>query len=232
MRGKALVLAKSSIYENLGGNMQNKGLFISFEGIDGSGKSAMMRKVAKWLVENGFHVFSTREPGGTHQGRELRKMLLHSEVGGMDDVSETLLFALDRAFHCQRTIKPALTAGKVVLSDRFSDSTLAYQGGGRGMDISALQSLNSFATSGLEPDITILLDIDPEVAQCRLSDGKDRMEQENIDFFCRVAKAYRQLASENPTRIKVIDASSDMEAVFKDILTVIQPLLQGGENNG
>ncbi len=202
-----------------------KGLFITFEGIDGSGKSTMLKKLAAHIQGLGLDVVCTREPGGSRLGRELRRLLLDSAYGSLDQRTETLFFAADRACHCTETIVPALAAGKIVLSDRYTDSTLAYQGGGRGLDPDLLQQLNAFATNGLQPDLTLLFTVGGETALLRQGRSKDRMEREDTDFFQRVAQAYCQLAAAEPARIRVIDGELSPGRVFSQVLAEVAPFL-------
>lgn len=204
-----------------------KGLFITFEGIDGSGKSTMLKKLAAHLRGLGLGVVCTREPGGSRLGRELRRLLLDSAYGSLDQRTETLFFAADRASHCAETIVPALAAGKIVLSDRYADSTLAYQGGGRGLDLALLRQINAFAADGLQPDLTLLFTVGLETALRRQGRGKDRMEQEDTAFFHRVAQAYCQLAEAEPGRFRVIDGELGQEKVFAQVLAAVDPFLAG-----
>lgn len=204
----------------------SRGLFITFEGIDGCGKSTMLKKLAAHLRAMGLDPLCTREPGGSELGRKFRALLLDSAPGSFDQRTETLFFAADRACHCAQVIEPALAAGRIVLCDRYADSTLAYQGGGRGQPLAELRALNAFAINGLHPDLTLLLDIDPALALLRRDDRRDRMEQEDMDFFRRVADGYRQLAQEEAPRIRIIDAAPGKEQVFAAVLQAVEPLLK------
>ncbi len=203
----------------------SKGKLITFEGIDGCGKSTMLHLAEQELLAKGFAVVATREPGGSDFGRAFRKMLLDSELGQIDERTETLLYGADRARHVETVIKPALAQGKIVLCDRYQDSTLAYQGGGRGLDLTLLQTLNRFATAGLEPDRTFFLQFPPQRMHTRLRGEKDRLEQEDLQFFVRVDQQYQKLAIEDPQRISVIDATGDITTVFSQIKTQIGELL-------
>lgn len=196
---------------------KKRGLFITMEGIDGCGKSLMSKLLADWLQEEGYSLVLTREPGGSKLGQRLRRFLLDEETGLIGREAEALLFAADRAQHVADVIRPALEAGQIVLCDRYADSTLAYQGGGRGMDKDFLQRLNDFATASLQPDLTLLLNISLEQSLGRRSQSPDRMEKEDKLFYDAVASAYQQLAAENPHRIKVIDASLAPEEVFAEV---------------
>jgi len=207
----------------------SQGLFITFEGIDGCGKSTMLKKLAAHLQGRGLEVVCTREPGGSKVGRELRRLLLDGEIGSLDHRTETLFFAADRACHGAEVIAPALAAGRIVLSDRYADSTLAYQGGGRGLDMDALGRINAFAMNGLTPDLTLLLDLQPETALFRQGRAKDRMEREDAAFFQRVAQAYRDIAAAEPERVRLVDARPSIAEVFGEILRIVEPLLMAKE---
>jgi len=196
---------------------KKKGLFITMEGIDGCGKSLMADLLAAWLQEEGYSLLLTREPGGSKLGQRLRQVLLDEDLGLIGREAEALLFAADRAQHVADVIRPALDAGKIVICDRYADSTLAYQGGGRGMDKDFLQRLNDFATSSLQPDMTLLLRISLEQSMGRRSQSPDRMEKEDKLFYAAVASAYQELAEAYPYRIKVIDASRAPEEVFAEV---------------
>ena len=206
-----------------------QGVFITFEGIDGSGKSLLQNMVAGWLEEQGYDVITTREPGGSQLGQALRQQLLESNFTSLDPYSETLLFLADRSRHVEEIIKPALDSGKIVLSDRFIDSTIAYQGGGRGLDINQLKTLNDFAIRGCKPDLTVYFYVSIAKALSRQDSTKDRMEQENISFFENVAAIYEDLANEEPKRIKRIDGSADRYQVLDLVKPVISELLKTKE---
>lgn len=207
----------------------DKGLFISFEGIDGCGKTTMLRQTAQWLEQSGRRVLCTREPGGSELGRELRRVLLEDNGLKLDQRTETLFFAADRAWHCHQVIGPALERGEIVLCDRYADSTLAYQGGGRGLDMDELRSVNALAMAGLLPDLTLLLDIDIDTALKRRKGGPDRMESESRLFFERVAATYRELAIKEPQRFYMIDAAQPPELVLEQIKRRIALMLPEGE---
>lgn len=204
-----------------------KGLFITFEGIDGCGKSLMAKKTASWLKSRGCDVLSTREPGGSELGKSIRKLLLNSAFGSINERSEAFFFAADRADHCSSVILPALESGKVVICDRFMDSTIAYQCYGRGISLDIMKQINDFAVNGLIPDRTILLDIDPAVAATRLRGERDRMEQEDRSFFNKVAEGYRSIAAAEPNRFAVISSDDEIETVFHRVKMALLPLLQG-----
>jgi len=197
------------------------GFFISFEGSEGCGKSTQIRLLTEALQTLGREVTSVREPGGTKVGESLRHLLQHSEEGnGMAPETELLLFAASRAQLVRQVIQPALNAGQVVISDRFLDSTTVYQGVARAIAAEKVQSVNEFATGGLLPDITFLLDMDTATAFERLRgrEGKrDRMEEEPLAFFEAVRAGYLALASQFPDRIKILDASQPPEEIARQI---------------
>ncbi|MCD7780542.1 MAG: dTMP kinase [Candidatus Gastranaerophilales bacterium] len=202
-----------------------QGLFITFEGADGSGKTTQLNKIKTFLEDKGFDVTVTREPGALDIGQKIRDILLHCE-GNVSDKCEMFLFLADRAQHAETFIKPALKEGKIVLCDRHTDSTVAYQGYGRGQDIELLKKLNSIAVDGLTPDLTLLYDIDTQTAQQRIIREKDRMETAGIEFHKKVRNGYLELYKENPDRIKLINANNSIETVFEDTKKIIIELLK------
>ena len=195
-----------------------QGYFITLEGIDGCGKSTAARLLREHLQAKGLAVTLTREPGAGRLGSKLRHMLLSDNSLQPDARTEALLFAADRAAHVREIIRPALEQGHIVLCDRYTDSTLAYQGGGRGLDEGFLRRLNEFATFDLKPDITFLLELPPALARQRQGQSQDRLEQEDEEFFARIAAMYQRLAAAEPERIQVIDASQTPEQVLTAIL--------------
>ena len=185
------------------------GMLIAFEGGEGSGKSTQARKLADWLIERGVAVTVTHEPGATDFGAKVRSILLDSGDGSLTPRAEALLFAADRAHHVDTVIRPALDRGEVVITDRYVDSSLAYQGAGRALSVEDIRRLSRWATSGLRPDLTVLLDVDPEVGLARARStggGPDRLERESIDFHQRVRRAFRALADAAPDHYLVVDA--------------------------
>lgn len=202
------------------------GLFVTFEGVDGSGKSLMLKLAAKTLRDLGYDVLCTREPGGSPLGQKLRSIILDSPYGAVDPRGEALLYAADRALHVANVIKPALAAGQVVLCDRYEDSSYAYQGGGRNVELADIRRLNDFATYGLRPDATFLLDLPAEAALGRLRGPKDRIEQEDISFFEDIAAAYRRLAAAEPERFYVIDATCSIKEESARINEILLRLLK------
>jgi dTMP kinase len=202
-----------------------KGLFITFEGADGSGKTTQVNKIKTFLEAKGFDVVVTREPGALELGQKIRDILLHStEV--VADRCEIFLFVADRAQHVETFIKPAIEQGKIVLCDRHTDSTIAYQGYGRGQDIELLKNLNDIAVNGLKPDLTLLFDVSTEVAQERVGSEKDRMESAGIEFHKKVRNGYLELQKQEPDRIKLINANNSIDTVHEDTKQVIIQLLQ------
>ena len=203
-----------------------KGLFITFEGADGSGKTTQISRAASWLENQGYAVVCTREPGGTKASEKIRELVLDADLA-MGPKTETLLYLAARADHIKQLIAPALLAGKIVLCDRFSDSTLVYQGSGRGLALNDLIVLNDFATGNLHPDMTILLDGEPaELAVRRRDRGvNDRFELEGLDFQVKIRKAFLELAAREPERIHVIEALQSVEAVTEQIAEQLRLLL-------
>ncbi|MGM9993861.1 MAG: dTMP kinase [Candidatus Avigastranaerophilus sp.] len=202
-----------------------KGLFITFEGADGSGKTTQLNKIKDLLVEQGFDVVVTREPGSLDIGQKIRNILLHQE-GFVSDRCEMFLFLADRSQHVDELIKPAVEQGKIVLCDRHTDSTVAYQGYGRGQDIELLKRLNKIAVDGIVPDLTLLFDVSTQTAQDRVGSEKDRMESAGAKFHSRVRNGYLELQKENPDRIKIIDANNDIDKVFEDTKNIVVKLIQ------
>ncbi len=200
-------------------------MFITFEGIDGCGKTTQLKLLYPWLKEQGLNPVITREPGGTALGEQLRALLLSTQQGPQTPAAELLLYAAARAELVTTVIQPALQAGRLVIADRFSDSTLAYQVWGRGLDRTWAQRVLSGATGGLEPDLTLLFDLSPVISLARTKRG-DRLEKESTDFFNRVRKGYLTLAREEKDRIRVIDVHhKDMAAIQAEVREKIGRLL-------
>jgi dTMP kinase len=193
----------------------SKGLFVTLEGGDGVGKTTQSALLEAWLVEQGHTVVRTREPGGTEVGVLVRDIVLHHR-GDIAPRAEALLYAADRAHHVDTVVRPALERGEVVLQDRYLDSSVAYQGAGRVLGRDEVRDLSLWATGGLLPDLTVLLDLDPDAARARLdADDKpfDRLEAEKHDFHARVREEFLALAAAEPERFLVIDAARDAEAI-------------------
>ena len=207
--------------------MAARGVFITFEGGDGSGKSTQIQSVRDWFESRGREVIVTREPGGTELGTEIRR-LVQNGPEDVDARTEALLYAADRAYHVATVIGPALERGAVVLGDRYIDSSLAYQGAARSLGVDEIASLSAWATRGLYPSLTFLLDLPPEVGARRRTDAPDRMERESMDFHERVRHQYLRLADAEPERIVVIDAVGTIEEVFSEIRGVLVERFDGG----
>ena len=209
--------------------MAARGMFITFEGGDGSGKSTQIQSVRDWFESRGREVIVTREPGGTELGTEIRR-LVQNGPEDVDARTEALLYAADRAYHVATVIRPALERGAVVLGDRYIDSSLAYQGAARSLGVDEIASLSSWATQGLYPSLTFLLDLPPEVGARRRTDAPDRMERESMDFHERVRHEYLRLADAEPERIVVIDAVGTVDEVFSEIRGVLVERFDGGSS--
>jgi dTMP kinase len=214
------------------------GTFITFEGIDGSGKSTQLRLLNNFLRARGCDALVTREPGGTTLGLRLREALLdaHEEV---DPLTELLVFAADRAQHVRRKLLPALESGAVVISDRYADATVAYQGAGRGFPPELISQIVQLATGGLKPELTLLFDVSIDESTSRTTRrstnnsknpaaprGRDRLDIENVEFHTRVRDAYLQLAKAEPDRFKVIDTSGPVELTHQRVKQVVVPFLR------
>lgn len=205
-------------------------VFITFEGIDGSGKSTQMRMLASELRLRGHGVVDTREPGGTPLGLRLRAALLDAEEQ-IDPLAELLLYAADRAQHVRQLIRPALELGHVVLSDRYADATIAYQGAGRGFPDSLVREVVELATGGLKPHLTLMIDLPVEECQRRAKrrehngQQKDRLDAEDETFHRRVRDAYLRIAAAEPARVRVIDAAGSAQETHKEVLQVVEAFL-------
>jgi dTMP kinase len=198
-------------------------VFISFEGGEGAGKSTLIQKIYEHLIRLDKPVLLTRAPGGTMTGELIRHLLLHHDEKDISSRTELFLFLADRSQHVQEVILPALEHKKIVLCDRFNDSTVAYQGGARGFDPDWVRKLCHFATQDLEPDLTIYLDIDPREGLKRVKRSKDRIEKENISFHQKIRDAYLSIAKKDPKRFHVLDGSKDPNDVFQHALRLLTP---------
>ena len=211
------------------------GTFITFEGIDGSGKSTQLRLLDKFLRTHGCNAVLTREPGGTRLGLRLRAALLDA-LEEVDPLTELLVFAADRAQHVRRILVPALDAAAVVISDRYADATVAYQGAGRGFPPELISQIVQLATGGLKPDLTLLFDVSIEESTTRTTrrstsknaagGTRDRLDIEHAEFHARVRHAYLQIAEAEPERVKVIDTSGPVERTQERVKQVIVPFLR------
>ncbi len=212
--------------QNTSGTSGTSGLFISFEGIEGSGKSTQMTLLSKYLSSKGYEVTMTREPGGTPIGEAIRVVLLNPDFTEMDYRTEVLLYAADRAQHVAESIKPALARGSIVVSDRYLDSTIAYQHYGRGLPLDYILKANEQATEGIMPNLTILLTIPVEVGLKRATKTiADRIEREDLEFHERVAKGFLELARREPQRWKTIDGRASVDEIHMLIIQAVEPLL-------
>ena len=209
-------------------------MFITFEGIEGSGKTSQIQGIKAHLTQQGHDVIATREPGSSDIGAQIRSILLDSRNKGLDPLAELLLYMADRAQHLNETIKPAMTAGQVILCDRYYDATLAYQGYARGLDINLITKLHHMAFSDVKPDLTLLLDLPVAVGLARAwqqiengqRTGKEtRFEEEALAFHTKVRSGYLTLAAAEPQRFKIIDASASKEQVQQEIIAIIENVM-------
>ncbi|NLK22064.1 MAG: dTMP kinase [Epulopiscium sp.] len=207
-----------------------KGLFITMEGPDGSGKSTQIGEIKKYFLSRGYEVIITREPGGTDISEQIRNIILDTNNKKLSNMTEALLYAASRAQHVEEKIKPALEDGKVVISDRFVDSSVAYQGYARGLGVELIESINKFALQGIIPDITFFFDIEPKKAMDRKLNQKspDRLEGEHLSFHNLVYEGYKMLLKCHPDRIKIIDARKPAEEVKNQIIKEINKFLEEG----
>ena len=215
-----------------------RGLFITLEGIDGSGKSTQFEMLARALRDRGLDVVATREPGGTPLGQRMRAVLLANENTHLAPTAELFLMAADRAQDVVEVIRPALEAGRIVISDRYADSTVAFQGYGRRLDLGQVCEVNRIATGGLTPDLTLLFDLDPAQAQSRLDTrvagrarggfepGMTRFDEERLDFHVRVREGYLKLAAAEPERFHLIDATGPVKATHEEVLSLVLGLVK------
>ncbi|MGM0867861.1 MAG: dTMP kinase [Bacillota bacterium] len=207
----------------------SKGLFITVEGPEGAGKSTILTKIYNRLLQEGFDVIQTREPGGISIAEQIREVILNTKNTEMDKRTEALLYAAARRQHLVEKVIPALAEGKIVICDRFIDSSLAYQGNARGIGMEEVMNINQFAIEDKMPDLTLYFDIDPEVGLKRIAkhNGREvnRLDLESVDFHTRVREGYQKLMKQYPDRIQVIDASRSKEAVFADAYGVVNDYL-------
>ncbi|MFD2841540.1 dTMP kinase [Populibacterium corticicola] len=194
------------------------GIFVSFEGGDGCGKTTQSTLLGEWLAQAlGTEVNLTREPGGTPLGREIRQLLLHGD--DMGSRAEALLYAADRSHHIDTVVRPALDRGEVVVTDRYIDSSVAYQGGGRELTPTQVRGLSLWATEGLMPHLTVLLDISPEAGAARFTDAPDRLERSGDEFHRRTRQTYLDMAADEPARWIVVDAHGTIEDIAREVRT-------------
>lgn len=204
------------------------GLFITFEGVEGAGKTTQIALLRQYIETHEKQVLVTREPGGPPIAESIRALLLDPANQAIHPRTELLLYAAARAQHVEERIRPALRAGKVVVCDRYADSTTAYQGFGRGLDAELIAVLNAIATGGLWPDLTIVLDMAPEEGLCRAArtGALDRIEQETLAFHQRVREGFLHLVETEPARVRRVDATRSIETVAQDIAAMTAPLLE------
>lgn len=209
-------------------NQLKKALFISFEGIEGTGKSTQAKMLARYLKKQGCKVLLTEEPGGTAISRSIRKVLLSTKHNSMAPITELLLYNAARSQLLKEKILPAIKQGLIVITDRFSDSTRAYQGYARGIDMKIIESIDKAATGGIKPDLTILLDLDVKTGLTRNKriNKIDRLELENIKFHQKVRKSFLKLASHEPRRIKIVKASKNISEIHQDIVGIVEQRLK------
>ncbi len=207
------------------------GKLITFEGLDGCGKSTQLEKTKDWLNNQGYTVLKTREPGGTVIGQQIRSILLNPEHEELQPESELLLYLADRIQHLQESILPEIAAGKIVLCDRFHDSTVAYQGYGRGLDLISIESIVEHCIKPYAPDLTILLNISPETVAARLNRRqehaeKDRLDSESLSFFTRVAQGFEELSAAEPERFVCLNGEQEIEVIHQEIIDAFQQRLR------
>jgi dTMP kinase len=207
-----------------------RGLFITMEGLDGCGKSTQLDLLARALAERGLDTVVTREPGGTPIGEGIRSLLVSEVSTSIAPLTELLLIVAARAEHVTDVIKPALESGRVVISDRYTDSSVAFQGYGRGLDRSLIDEMNGLATAGVMPDLTIVLDLEPEIAQSRMSARPiggllGAFDDEKLDFHARVRAAYHDLAAREPHRVRLVDASGLTAETHAKVMALVESLI-------
>ncbi len=204
-----------------------RGYFVSLEGPDGSGKSTILRLLNKYLLEKKINFLTTREPGGTHIGEDIRHIILDNKNTNMGPETEALLYAAARAQHVHEKIEPALREGKLVLCDRFTLSSLAYQGVGRGLGIEEVKGINDFGLRGLYPDLILFFHVDAELTLKRKigKESTDRLELEGSEFHKKVYEGYKELLEKYPKNIKIIDASRTIDEVLKDSIREIEKII-------
>lgn len=206
------------------------GHLITLEGGEGAGKTTQQRLLAAALSSRGYSCLTTREPGGTEVGQALRHVLLEAFPAGLSARTELFLFAADRAEHVETVIRPALQSGSIVICDRFTDSTLVYQGMGRGIELELIKQINQMATQGLEPDLTLWLNLPPEIGLARVQERRrtpDQIEQQDLDFHHRLHRGFAQLAAAEPRRIREVDALGPIEIIAAEIEEIVIRYLSG-----
>ena len=212
------------VYGVSNGVYAESGVFVCFEGGEGSGKSTQSQLLTEWLREQGYAVLLTFEPGDTIVGRELRRIVLSPETGELSDRTETLLYAADKSEHVDTVVQPALDRGDVVITDRYVDSTLAYQGAGRSLDVDEVERVARWATHDLRPHLTVVLDLDPRHGLSRFA-GRDRIEGESVEFHERVRDAFVAMAAADPDHYLVLDARAEVDEIATAVRARVTPLL-------
>jgi len=212
------------VYAVSTGVYASTGVFVCFEGGEGSGKSTQSRLLRDWLEAEGYAVVLTFEPGDTEVGKEMRRIVLSPETGELADRTEVLLYAADKAEHVETVVQPALDRGAVVVTDRYVDSTLAYQGAGRTLDVREVEQVARWATHDLRPHLTVLLDLEPEHGLGRFEE-RDRIEGEPVEFHQRVRRAFLDMAAADPDHYLVLDARLPVEEIAAEIRAELDPLL-------
>lgn len=200
------------------------GVFVCFEGGEGSGKSTQSRRLSEWLQAQGYDALLTFEPGDTMVGRELRRIVLSPETGALSDRTEALLYAADKAEHVDTVVSPALSRGSVVITDRYVDSTLAYQGAGRPLPVAEVERVARWATHDLRPHLTVVLDLAPDQGLGRF-EGRDRIEGESLEFHERVRAAFTRMAGTDPEHYLVLDARAPVDEIAEQVRARVRPLL-------
>jgi len=211
----------------------NKGFMIVFDGSNGAGKTTVINEVEKYLISKNIDVVLSREPGGTVIGEKIREVILDASTPEMVDITELMLFGAGRAQHVQEKIKPALIAGKIVISDRFDAATFSFQHYARGIDLTTITTINDLALNGFKPDMNIILDLDPNEGLKRVrsrGEGLDRLEDEKLEFLKKARNGYLLQAEQEPEKFSIVDASQSKERVLADVIKIVDKLLT--ENNG
>ena len=208
----------------MSGVYTERGVFVCFEGGEGAGKSTQSRLLARWLTEHGCTVLSTYEPGDTPVGAKIRQIVLDPATGALADRTESLLYAADKAEHVETVVLPALARGEVVITDRYVDSTLAYQGAGRALEVAEVEQIARWATGDLRPHLTVLLDLEPSAGLDRFEE-RDRIEGESLEFHQRVRSAFLGMAEAEPGHYLVLDARAPVEEIAAAVQAVVAPLL-------
>lgn len=212
--------------------MSKKGMFITFEGGEGGGKTTQINKLSQYLTSKGHSVLTTREPGGTPEGERIRDLIVRETGGRWQPMSEALLLMAARVEHIERVIKPSLAEGTIVISDRFADSTIAYQGYGHGLDLSIIENLSEAVLEGLKPDLTLILDIDPKEGVMRsnrrmqaealqVENMEDRFENMDLSFHENVRKGFLDIAKKDSERCKIVDASRDIDQISAEVIQIV-----------